>query len=84
MLNKLRIQVERLQVWWCRMQHVSLRWPIHGQYQCAICHRRYPVAWGEASIGAASPTLRAVYRNHHSVTIWAPSHHDSKSEVSVF
>jgi hypothetical protein len=27
---------------WCGLMHESLMWPIHGQYQCRKCGRRYP------------------------------------------
>ena len=27
---------------WCRMSHGSLMWPVHGEYQCRTCGRRYP------------------------------------------
>jgi hypothetical protein len=30
---------------WCTLMHDSPMWPIHGQYQCGACHRRYPVPW---------------------------------------
>jgi hypothetical protein len=45
MFDKLRISMERLGVWWCRLQHGSLFWPMHGEYRCASCYRRYRVAW---------------------------------------
>jgi hypothetical protein len=30
---------------WCALMHDSPMWPIHGQYQCRICGRRYAVPW---------------------------------------
>jgi len=30
---------------WCDLMHDSPMWPIHGEYQCRICGRRYPVPW---------------------------------------
>ncbi len=27
---------------WCRMSHGSVMWPVHGEYQCRTCGRRYP------------------------------------------
>lgn len=27
---------------WCSLAHESLMWPVHGQYQCRTCGRRYP------------------------------------------
>ena len=35
---------------WCRMMHQSVMWPVHGQYECRTCGRRYP-AFAEAPIG---------------------------------
>jgi len=32
---------------WCRMSHGSVTWPLHGEYQCRTCGRRYP-AFSEA------------------------------------
>ena len=33
---------------WCRLMHGSTTWPIHGQYACQICGRRFPVVWAPA------------------------------------
>ena len=30
---------------WCRAMHKSTMWPIHGEYECKTCLRRYPVKW---------------------------------------
>src|ERR1700692_3273889 len=30
---------------WCGFMHNSPMWPIHGQYECRTCGRRYPVQW---------------------------------------
>ncbi len=30
---------------WCRAMHKRTMWPIHGEYECSTCLRRYPVAW---------------------------------------
>ena len=34
---------------WCEVMHESLKWPVHGQYECRKCGRRYP-AFGEAPL----------------------------------
>jgi len=34
---------------WCSLTHESLMWPVHGQYQCRTCGRRYP-AFADAPI----------------------------------
>jgi hypothetical protein len=30
---------------WCGFMHDSPMWPIHGEYQCGACGRRYSVPW---------------------------------------
>jgi hypothetical protein len=35
----------KLGAMWCGFMHGSPMWPIHGQYQCRTCGRRYPVQW---------------------------------------
>jgi hypothetical protein len=30
---------------WCRAVHKRTMWPIHGEYECSTCLRRYPVMW---------------------------------------
>jgi hypothetical protein len=58
MLKKLQIQIERLGGWWCRVQHRSVRWPAHGEYECATCSRHYPVPWAEHKV--FQPRIHAV------------------------
>src|ERR1700733_9748568 len=36
---------EQLGARWCGLMHDSPMWPIHGQYECRTCGRRYPVQW---------------------------------------
>jgi len=31
---------------WCAVMHDSLMWPIHDEYRCRTCGRRFPVPWG--------------------------------------
>jgi hypothetical protein len=40
-------------VLWCSVMHDSLRWPIHGRYECGVCGRQYRVPWEDESTGAA-------------------------------
>jgi len=52
---------EKAGVFWCSLMHDSPMWPIHGEYECRICGRRYPVAWGDAAVSApaaVSPAAR--------------------------
>jgi hypothetical protein len=49
--------LDRFQEFWCRFQHDALMWPIHGVYECRVCHRRYGVAW--ESRAAVMPKSRA-------------------------
>lgn len=30
---------------WCDLMHNQLTWPIHGQYFCRRCRRRFAVPW---------------------------------------
>src|SRR5712692_1274500 len=30
---------------WCDFMHDAPMWPIHGEYECRICGRRYSVPW---------------------------------------
>jgi len=32
---------------WCDFMHDAPMWPIHGEYECRICGRRYSVRWAE-------------------------------------
>jgi hypothetical protein len=56
MLEKTRNNIDRLcAAWqiaagrvgtlWCGLMHDAPMWPIHGQYQCGACGRRYSVPW---------------------------------------
>jgi len=83
MLTRLQFQIERLGIWWCGMHHQSLRWPVHGAYECATCFRRYPVPWAEHT-QYPTRTLQTVSGDHPSVTIWAPPRHDSGCKLPVF
>jgi len=38
----------KLGVLWCSFMHDAPRWPIHGEYQCGVCGRHYPVPWTES------------------------------------
>ena len=84
MLTRLQAQIERLGAWWCRVQHQSLRWPVHGEYECGTCYRRYPVPWAGRQEQHPSTRIQRISSDHHSVTIWAPPRHDSKGRLPVF
>lgn len=45
--------LERIGRLWCRFLHDAAMWPIHGTYECRVCHRRYGVEW--ASQGTLMP-----------------------------
>jgi hypothetical protein len=36
---------EKIGQYWCRWMHREAMWPLHGEYQCRACLRRYPVRW---------------------------------------
>jgi hypothetical protein len=44
---------------WCGLMHESVMWPIHGQYQCRTCGRRYAALVDEAH---AAPAKRPLFR----------------------
>lgn len=45
---------------WCRTMHRKTRWPIHGQYECSVCLRRYAVPWSNSPGHSPSSGLRPV------------------------
>ena len=36
---------------WCGLMHESVMWPVHGEYECRTCGRRYPAFAGAAARG---------------------------------
>jgi hypothetical protein len=84
LLTRLEVQIERLAACWCRVLHHSVRWPVHGEYECATCYRRFPVPWAERPERHPSLRIQRATRDHHSVTVWAPPHHDSTGRLPVF
>src|SRR5438128_5231673 len=44
---------------WCTFMHDSPMWPIHGEYECRVCGRRYPVPWAGDRLLPASSKLAA-------------------------
>jgi len=69
-LRNPRIRIVRIKDWesmkppqariadlWCRLMHTEPMWPLHGQYECRTCGRRYRVCWEEPS--RATPRVNA-------------------------
>jgi hypothetical protein len=52
--------LSRLAVVWCEWMHGSPMWPIHGQYECRICGRHYPIHWAENGSSPKQPRLTSV------------------------
>ncbi len=53
---------------WCEFMHDSAMWPIHGQYECRVCGRYYPVPWDEFRLSpATSMAAEPVRRSHAGV-----------------
>jgi len=48
---------------WCRQFHRSVMWPIHGEYKCSACGRRYCVPWDVRNSIPARPRLRVVTKH---------------------
>ena len=45
---------------WCDFMHDSPMWPIHGEYECRVCGRRYPVPWaGNRLLPASAERIAA-------------------------
>lgn len=42
---------------WCDLMHDSPMWPIHGQYQCRTCGRRYAIPWSQENLLPAPARL---------------------------
>ena len=34
---------------WCHYMHAALMWPVHGHYECRVCHKTYPVVWANGA-----------------------------------
>ena len=51
MLRQIRSEVGIL---WCNLAHDSLMWPVHGQYECRSCGRRYPAFGGRRPSGTGT------------------------------
>ena len=47
---------------WCRAMHQKPRWPIHGQYECSVCLRRYAVPWSNAPGCSLSTCVQPLLR----------------------
>jgi hypothetical protein len=45
-----------ISVMWCKAMHPQPMWPIHGQYVCPTCMRRYSVPWEGAQIAEQRTT----------------------------
>jgi hypothetical protein len=68
MWRQIGLWIEWMAAWWCKRMHASVRWPIHGRYECATCGRRYRVPWHQAessrsraaAAGLRQPEARAV------------------------
>src|SRR5437588_11136417 len=62
MLEKTRQNIGKFGALWCGVMHDSPMWPIHGEYECRICGRRYQLQWAgdrplpiSAKLTAAEP-----------------------------
>ena len=60
---------------WYGLMHDSTMWPIHGQYQCGACGRRYSVPWTGDRIPATPATYvaRSEVTNLHALRTAGPS-----------
>jgi hypothetical protein len=44
---------------WCDFMHDAPMWPIHGEYECRICGRRYSVPWAGDRLPAPAKLIAA-------------------------
>ena len=51
---------------WCRTMHRNARWPIHGEYECSTCFRRYRVEW-ELKTGEAAAQAEHAHPKVHQI-----------------
>jgi hypothetical protein len=66
--------LDRFQEFWCRFQHDALMWPIHGAYECRICHRRYGIAWDSRAAVMPKPRARLIEISVPAASQGAPLH----------
>jgi len=52
---------------WCKAMHNRPMWPIHGEYECSTCLRRYRVPWDQQPVAlpleTAMESVSSVPRN---------------------
>ena len=44
---------------WCKAIHPDPMWPVNGEYQCRVCHRKFRVAWEQRSAAEPAPVRAA-------------------------
>lgn len=62
MAEQLREKLSFLGRAWCRTMHNRPMWPIHGEYECSTCLRRYRVPW-ESTVEVESKATERVSEN---------------------
>jgi len=50
---------------WCDFMHDAPMWPIHGEYECRICGRRYSVPWAGDRLPAPAKLIAAAPARIH-------------------
>ena len=64
MAEQLKKQFSLMGQAWCRTMHKQTRWPIHGEYECSVCFRRYSVPWEPKNTTQPAAQLQAT---HHKI-----------------
>jgi len=64
MAEQLKNKISFIGQVWCRAMHKRTRWPIHGEYECSSCFRRYRVPWEPKNTTTGTAQLKPA---HHKV-----------------
>jgi len=78
-----RIWSTRLGGIWCRLAHDSPMWPIHGQYECCLCGRRYSVPWAQRGEIRGHAGLFAVDVSSGGVRFMTFTHRDNSYPATL-
>ena len=61
-ITEINLRARTLGGIWCALMHASIKWPIHGRYECATCGRLYPVPWANIHGAVLAGTIARTER----------------------